>query len=251
MIFQDYYDLIEFSMKERGFGRKALRRFKVKEYDNLKILKGRVTLNYSTRYNSGEVMLGFGEFIITEVICDVVKSEIIFNMEIYDSRKHDNLYKTETLFDVIFKGLMENLTFSDKLRLFKTESPNRMNILNSMFRRYTFINVWLMNIGAMGNDINFLHCLPTDVTSNQDMGAKSKYDRIIVPTKMSLLSDIQDELVSKLIIDIFDTNVDLLHDPVFDEFMNDYNFEELKTVALAIEEESEEIEDEMEEEDAV
>ena len=172
-------------------------------------------------------------------------------MEIYDSRKHDNLYKTETLFDVIFKGLMENLTFSDKLRLFKTESPNRMNILNSMFRRYTFINVWLMNIGAMGNDINFLHCLPTDVTSNQDMGAKSKYDRIIVPTKMSLLSDIQDELVSKLIIDIFDTNVDLLHDPVFDEFMNDYNFEELKTVALAIEEESEEIEDEMEEEDAV
>ena len=250
MIFQDYYDLAEFFYKkDLGYGRKKMRRFRVQERDDLKILKGRVTLSYSTRYNSGEVMLGFGEFIITDVIFDIVKSEIIFNMEIYDSRKHDNLYKTETLFDVIFKRLMANLTLAEKLRIFKTEHPNRMNMLNSLFRKYTFINAWLLNIGAMGNDINFFHCLPTDITASQDMGALSKFDKIIVPTNLSLLSEIQDTLISKIIIDIFDTNVDLLHDPSFDEFLNDYNFDELKTVALAIEEESEDVEEEQEEQE--
>ena len=112
MIFSEFYDLVE--MRDS--------RLKVKELSNtVNILAGRLFMNYSTHYVNGEMTVGFGEFIITDIRFDNVKSEILFDMEIYDGRKHNNLFKEQTFFDLLFERLLESLTLLEKIKLFKTK----------------------------------------------------------------------------------------------------------------------------------
>ena len=245
MIFSEFYDLVE--MRDS--------KLKVKELSNtVNILAGRLFMNYSTHYVNGEMTVGFGEFIITDIRFDNVKSEILFDMEIYDGRKHNNLFKEQTFFDLLFERLLESLTLLEKIKLFKTKNPNKSGILTKLFNRFTFVNVWLNNVGAKGHNINFIHAMVTEIGYNsENYPYGNKWDKLIVPKNLSLLNENQDELIRKIILDIFESNLDLYNDPVYDTFMDEHNFDVLIEVAEEIEllqaeeeetEETEETEDE-------
>lgn len=242
MIFSEFYDLVE--MRDS--------RLKVKELSNtVNILAGRLFMNYSTHYVNGEMTVGFGEFIITDIRFDNVKSEILFDMEIYDGRKHNNLFKEQTFFDLLFERLLESLTLLEKIKLFKTKNPNKSGILMKLFNRFTFVNVWLNNVGAKGHNINFIYSMVPEIGYNSETYPYgNKWDKLIVPKNLSLLNENQDELIRKIILDIFESNLDLYNDPVYDTFMDEHNFDVLIEVAEEIEllqaeeEDTEETEDE-------
>ena len=245
MIFSGFYDLVE----EKNA------RLKVKELSpRVNILSGRLFINYSTRYTNGDMTMGFGEFIITDVRFDNVKSEILFDMEIYDGRKHDNLFKEKSFFDLVYERMLGSLTPLEMRKLFRRD-VNKNSILTKLFNRFTFVNVWLNNVGAMGHSINFLYAMPAEIGYSLEMYPYgNKWDKLIVPKNLSLLNEAQDNLIRSIIVDIFESNLDLYNDPVYDKFMTENNFDILNEVAEEIEllqsedEDLEDIEDEESEE---
>lgn len=234
MIFSEYYDIVDTD----GFN--FVVRPLALENNTVKILSGRLFMNFSTRLINGEIALSYGEFIITDIRFDRVKNEVTIDMEIYDSRKHDNIFKEKNLFDVVFEKLVNNLSTIERFKLFKNKRHQKSLVLNKMLKEYAFVNLWLNNVGAAGHNINLLHSQATEIKGKEKFYPYgNKYDRLVVPQTLSLLNDNQYNLISTIILDIFDSNIVDVIDEGFDEFISNPKFQNLKILAEELEEDEE------------
>lgn len=239
MIFSSFYGLIS-SDKNRLIQEDISKKSK--------LASGRIFLQYSTRASDGSILNGFNEFTITNINCDIIKNEIVVEMELYDSGKHNNLYKDKNLLDVLFEKLIKNTSFGLKRKILGGKNPRPRDILDTLFKDYTFVNIWLNNVGAIGNYFQLSCCLKDEIICATTFKPyANKMDRLLILNNISQLTDIQHNLIGKIGLDLFNTNDVNNIDEAYETFTTEHNFDILAGMANELMEEDEDQEEDLEE----